>query len=196
MESNYLEFINTYFEKYTFSERLMTHTIGTVSLGEELAHIYGENITQIRIACLYHDYAKEWTNEKQNQYILSNSMSSELIDNRNIAHGKIAAHFLEKNWSDELPKIKFSQEVINAISFHTTGKSNMKMNEMIVYVADAIEPNRNYSGVEELREIAKKDLHRACGLIINNTMNKLKTKGIEQSEIHHDTVEGFNYYCK
>lgn len=48
--------------------------------------------------------------------------------------------------------------MVSAIYWHTTGKVDMSLMEKIVYLADYIEPNRGFDGVEALREMADQDL--------------------------------------
>lgn len=51
-------------------------------------------------------------------------------------------------------------EVYQAIFWHTTAKADMTLLEKIIYIADYIEPNRDFEGVEELRRLAYEDLDR------------------------------------
>ena len=51
-------------------------------------------------------------------------------------------------------------EVCRAIYWHTTGKPDMALMEKIVYIADYMEPNRSFPGVEELRKAVFQDLDR------------------------------------
>lgn len=48
-----------------------------------------------------------------------------------------------------------------AIYWHTTGKADMTLLEKIIYLADYMEPNRRFDGVEELRKLCYEDLDRA-----------------------------------
>ncbi len=199
-----MNYIYNYLESTSHSQRLKKHTLETIKTGKELAKIYGEDIRKVEIACLYHDWAKEWPIEKLNHYILKfmkvnkvylDKTSSEfLLDNKNISHGKIAAHYLKENWTKELAGINFTQDVIDGISYHTTGRKNMSRLEQIVYLADAIEPNRNYDRVNEIREISKLDLEKACLITLENTYEHLIEKGLDEKRIHKDTIEAINYY--
>ena len=55
----------------------------------------------------------------------------------------------------------------NAVCYHTTGRKNMSMLEKIIYVADKIEDSRQYDEVEQLRELAKKDLTETIRIIVD-----------------------------
>ena len=74
-----------------------------------------------------------------------------------------------------------SEAVINAIASHTTGKADMNTLEKIIYVADYMEPNRNFPGVEPLRKLAYSDLDGALKLGLEMTLETLKEQGREIS---------------
>ena len=71
--------------------------------------------------------------------------------------------------------------VVNAIASHTTGKANMTTLEKIIYVADYMEPNRNFEGVETLRHLAVTDLDGALKLGLEMTIEILRSEGREIS---------------
>ncbi len=199
-----MNYIDKYLKNTNHSKRLKEHILGTVKTGRELAIIFNENVLNVEIACIYHDWAKEWSVEELNQYVMKNmnyyngyidqASPDFLLDNKNISHGKVAAHYLKENWAKELVDIDFSQDIINGISFHTTGRKEMSKLEMIVYLADAIEPNRSYDGVNETRTLSKINLEKACFITMKNTYNQLIEKGLEKKEIHRDTLESIDYY--
>ena len=82
-----------------------------------------------------------------------------------------------------------SKEVVDAICSHTTGKANMNVLEIIVYVADYMEPNRNFPGVDELRELAMTDLNRALRYGLNMTLEHLKSQNAEISPASLQTLQ-------
>ena len=71
--------------------------------------------------------------------------------------------------------------VVSAIRSHTTGKADMNMLEKIIYVADYMEPNRDFSGVEELRRLAYTDIDKALKMGLEMTLNVLREQGREIS---------------
>ena len=71
--------------------------------------------------------------------------------------------------------------VVNAIASHTTGKANMTTLEKIIYVADYMEPNRNFEGVEALRQLAVSDLDGALKMGLEMTLAILQEEGREIS---------------
>jgi len=83
-----------------------------------------------------------------------------------------------------------NQAVVEAIRHHTTGKANMTLLEKIIYVADYMEPNRDFSGVEKLRELAFTDIDAALKLGLEMTVNLLRQQG---REISTESQEALNW---
>lgn len=83
-----------------------------------------------------------------------------------------------------------NERVVSAIRSHTTGKANMNLLETILYVADYMEPNRDFPGVEKLRELAFSDLRAALKLGLEMTLDHLKEQG---SEISPESREALDY---
>ncbi len=74
-----------------------------------------------------------------------------------------------------------NEAVVAAIASHTTGKAHMNTLEKIIYVADYMEPNRDFPGVEELRHLAFTDLDKALKLGLQMTLQLLQQQGREIS---------------
>jgi len=83
--------------------------------------------------------------------------------------------------------------IFNAIAYHTTGRKNMTLLEKIIYLADYVEPLRKYPGVEELRELAFKDMDIALIKSFDITIKYVIDKG---QMLHLNTIEGRNYLIK
>ena len=85
-----------------------------------------------------------------------------------------------------------SPAVVSAICHHTTGKANMTLLEKIIYVADYMEPCRNFPGVEKLRELAFSDMDAALKLGLEMTLQHLKNLGDEVSPASREALEFLN----
>ena len=73
-----------------------------------------------------------------------------------------------------------------AIFWHTTGRADMSLLEKIVYMADYIEPNRDFEGVERLRKLAYTDLDQAMLLGVEDTIRDMEQRGVP---IHTNTLQ-------
>lgn len=148
-----------------------THSLGVERMASELAEIHGADTVKAAFAGRYHDIAKCFAQEEMNDRVRQYGLPEMYINNNPLAHSKVAAEILlhEFDVTDE--------DVLNAVRSHTTGRAGMTLLEEIVYVADAIEYNRNYEGLEELQELARKDLDAACLEIMDFTLQSLEKKG-------------------
>ena len=77
-----------------------------------------------------------------------------------------------------------------AIYWHTTGKADMSTLEKVLYLADYMEPTRDFPGVEELRELTRRDLDAALRLGLEMSVEDLKERGVP---VHHNTMEALNW---
>ena len=85
-----------------------------------------------------------------------------------------------------------NEAVTAAIRHHTTGKADMDLLEKIIYVADYMEPNRDFPGVEELRKLAFTDLDGALKLGLTMTLELLNQQGNEVSPESRDALNWLN----
>lgn len=162
--------IRTYIEN-NFSEKRKIHTEGVRKTAVKLAEKYGVDPSKAEIAALFHDMYRGVPVDVLNYYVKHMELDSKYINNANLAHGKIAAIIMERDYGVTDP------DIINAVSFHTTGRAGMSQLEKVIYIADAIEPNRRYPGVDELRKAVWEDLDRACLMSINHTINYVSGQG-------------------
>ena len=68
----------------------------------------------------------------------------------------------------------------------------MSLLEKIIYVADYMEPNRNFPGVEELRRLADTDITAALKLGLEMTLQHLKNLGDEVSPASAEALNFLN----
>ena len=147
--------IKTYIEK-NFSEKRKLHTEGVRVTAIDLAKKYGADPEKAETAALFHDMYRGVSVDVLNYYV---------------KHGKIAAIVMERDFGITDP------DIINAVSYHTTGRPAMSALEKVIYIADAIEPNRNYPGVEAIRKMAEEDLDKACLLSMDRTIEYVQQQG-------------------
>ncbi len=126
------------------------HILGVEKMAEKLAVHYDADVTKCRTAALYHDIAKSLSLEKSLEILEKYHKNADEIESEstNLLHSKVGALQALHEYGI------IDEEVLDAISFHTTGRENMSLVEKIIFVADAIEENRSYDHVDELREEA------------------------------------------
>ena len=170
--------------KENLTEKRLRHTYGVRDTAVYLAKKYGADIEKAELAALYHDMFKCISEEEMNDYVLKYNLADKYLNNKNLAHSKVAAEFMKSSYNIE------DKELLDAVSFHTTGRANMTNLEKIIYLADAIEPNRNYPGVEDIRKAAETSLDEACILSLSRTAEFVKETGAYLDE---DTLQALRY---
>ena len=106
--------------------------------------------------------------------------------NEKLLHAKTAAALAREEFG-------VSPEVEDAIRWHTTGRPRMSLLEKIVYLADYIEPTRDFDGVEALRKLAYEDLDRAMLLGLEMSIEDNLEYG---NEVHHDSISARDWFEK
>jgi len=171
--------------KNNLSQRRFQHTIGVADTAKKLADIYSADREKAYFAGLLHDCCKECSLEEMRNIISRNNGIADDIayNSPAILHG-VAGAYLAKE------KFMADDEVFDAICYHTTGKPNMSLLTKIVYIADYIEPGRDFDGVETVRDMAYSNLDyaiiKSCSNVIIHTVNKGEI-------VHPDTVNARNY---
>ncbi|MBB6445954.1 bis(5'-nucleosyl)-tetraphosphatase (symmetrical) YqeK [Bacillus benzoevorans] len=144
------------------------HTLGVMDTAVYLAEKYGVDRKKAELAAIFHDYAKFRDKEEMKQIILEQRLGNELLEfNSELWHAPVGAYLAEKEAGITDP------EILDAVRYHTSGRAKMTSLEKVVYLADYIEPGRHFPGVEEVREMAEKDLDQALIQAIKNTVHFL-----------------------
>ena len=170
-------------------ERL-EHTVGVMYTSASLAMRYGANIEKAMTAGLLHDCGKYCSAKEQLK--LCEKYKITLTDLEHsmpaLIHAKLGAYLAENEYG-----IK-DREVLDAITYHTTGRPEMTMLEKILYIADYIEPGRDRAqNLPEIRKIAFQDLDETVYQILEGTLGYLSAKG---GFVHPTTRQAYEYYKK
>ncbi|WP_207695429.1 HD domain-containing protein [Enterococcus sp. DIV0212c] len=168
------------------SERRFQHVLGVEEMAVALAAKYGASEAKASIAALTHDYAKERPDEEFELIIQRDGYDQDLLNYGNaIWHGLVGASMVQRELGID------DEEILEAIRLHTTGAAKMSLLDKIIYVADYIEPGRNFPGVKEARELALVDLDEAVAYETKHTLLHL----IEQEQkIYPKTIETYNQW--
>lgn len=164
------------------------HTLRVLETAITLADRFGEDVNKVELAAIFHDYAKLMSIDDLKKWLLKANEDSRLVDyHSELWHGPVAAYLIHQEFAIE------DRDVLNAIRYHTTGRANMSRLEKIIFLADYIEPQRDFPGIDETRELACKNLDEAMVKALSNTIAFLLTK---KSAIYPDTFEAYNDLVK
>ena len=175
--------------KYLDEDRY-NHTLGVMYTCAALAMVHGCNMKDAQAAGLLHDSAKCIPNKKKLKMCEHNKIPVTEFEKGHpfLLHAKLGAYLAEEKYG-----IKDS-EILSAITYHTTGKPEMRVLKKIVYIADYIEPNRDQAPhLDKIRQMAFTDLDQCLLMILKQTLEYLESKG---AEIDPMTLETYQYYMK
>ncbi|MGL5256841.1 MAG: bis(5'-nucleosyl)-tetraphosphatase (symmetrical) YqeK [Proteocatella sp.] len=173
--------------KSLLTKKRYMHIKGVVDMSVELAYKYGENVEKCKLAAILHDYAKQFSYDEIETFVKSNNLIVDDLElaSKELIHSKIAAKIAKDKYGIE------DEDILNAISFHTTGRAGMSMLEKIIFIADSIEEGRKYPNVDSIRKIALIDIDHTMLCILNNTISYLLNSGLK---IHPNSVIARNYF--
>ena len=165
----------------------VAHVLGCRDTAVALAKHWGANVEDAARAGILHDITKA----------IDGPLQLTLCG----AYGKVLSDFSRK-YPKTLHALTGSlvaerifgenEAVVSAIECHTTGKADMNLLEKIIYVADYMEPCRNFPGVEKLRELAFTDMDAALNLGLEMTLEHLARQGAEVSPESREALAWLN----
>jgi len=153
-------------------ESRVNHVLGCAQTAVQLAQVWDADVKDAWRAGILHDVTKALPGELQlrlcEKYgIILDEFSQ---NNPKTLHAITGAAVAKRVFGE-------NEAVVAAIDSHTTGKRNMNTLEKIIYVADYMEPNRDFEGVEELRRLAYTDLNAALEMGLNMSISLLREQG-------------------
>lgn len=181
-----LDDINKQLEKMLPKKRFK-HSLNVANTSIKLSKIYNYDKEKAYLAGMIHDCAKYLNKEEVKYYVAKYKIELDDLEKNNLAlsHSIIGCYIAKYEFKIE------DEEIISAVKYHTTGKSNMNLLEKILYIADLIEEDRSFPGVELLRELTYEgSLDEALLISFNNT---IKFVIDNQQLIHPRTIEARNY---
>lgn len=106
------------------------------------------------------------------------------LENEKLLHAKTGAAVAEDLFGAD-PQVR------SAVRWHTTGRPAMSQLEKIIYLADYIEPTRDFEGIDELRRLCDENLDAAMELGLRMSIEDVRANG---REVHPDSIRAWNYY--
>ncbi len=155
----------------------VAHVKGCEREAVRLAQRWGADVERAREAAILHDITKK---EKLDEQLRLCAKYGILLDEVEKREGKL----LHSKTGAAIAKYEFGcdDEVYWAIYWHTTGKEDMSLLEKVIYMADYIEPTRDFEGVDELRRLAFSDLDRALELGFQMSIDDMVRRDIRPHE--------------
>jgi predicted HD superfamily hydrolase involved in NAD metabolism len=167
------------------SDKRYAHTLRVADTAERLAGLHDLDPKKARLAALLHDAARETDKDElfrvaDEEGIATTNLEHELPV---LLHGPVMAELARKELGVK------DEEVLVAVRAHTTCEPGMGTLALALYVADKIEPDRDQTGVENLRKLALEDLRHAAAAALEGSISYNEQRGKPAHPKSRQTLE-------
>ena len=166
----------------------IAHVQGTEAEAARLARRWGADEEKARRAAILHDCTKYLDMEEQLQLCAKYGIVLDELEQTavKLLHAKTGACVARDVYGAD-------DDIFEAIYWHTTGKADMSLLEKILYIADYMEPNRDFPGVERLRTLAYQDLDAAVLAGCEMSIREMADRGLP---VHANTVRARDWLAR
>ena len=167
------------------SQGRLEHSLRVADEAVRLARRWGADAEKARLAGILHDAARELPQEELRRLVAEHriAVTEQELQVQELLHAPVGAFLVRHEFGMD------DADVWAAIRYHTTGRAGMSVLEKVIYLADYIEPGRNFPGVDQARRLAEKNLDEAIFWALNQTIDYLAQRG---RAAHPFTVEARN----
>jgi predicted HD superfamily hydrolase involved in NAD metabolism len=163
------------------------HSLKVAETALKLASYYPQiNPLDIEYTGLFHDVAKSFSPQQAKSYFTSHHtpFCEELLSFPSIIHGFVAALMIDKELGITQPT------VLDAITYHTTGKKDFSDLGLILYITDFIASQKDEDLAKQLFDEATHNLYSSALKICSHTFHYLIT---QQVAIHPNSLYMYNW---
>ncbi|QGU00027.1 Hydrolase (HAD superfamily), YqeK [Candidatus Syntrophocurvum alkaliphilum] len=152
--------------KFKLSYRRFNHSVEVAKVAEEMAYKFGIDTKKAYITGLLHDYAKGIPSDELLKIAELNDIIEDEVERLvpDLLHAPVGSFLIKEELN-----IK-DKELLRAVELHTLGSEEMSDLEKIIFLADMIEPGRDYPGLERLKCLAMRNLDEAMLYGLNSTI--------------------------
>ena len=163
------------------------HSVRVYETALEMAEHYHADVKKVAVASLIHDCGRQISKEDSVAKAKELGIPVDPVEEAQpiLLHAKLGVYYAIYKYGVSPD----DREVLDAIRYHSTGTADMTQTAKIVFLADLIEPGRDFEGVEALREASFQDLDKGMLLSYDNTIRYLLEDGLL---IHPDAIAGYN----
>jgi len=151
------------------------HCVRVARLADRLAQHHGEDARRARVAGLLHDLARLYDAARLLQACEARGLPVGAFERRNpvVLHAPLGAALARERFGVDDPA------VLSAIAKHTLAAPDMSRLDLIVYLADGLEPGRDFPERPALEALAFKDLTAAMQVTLRASVAYLRARNLE-----------------
>lgn len=165
------------------------HTLRVTRLAVRLARRHGESAERARLAGLLHDLARLWPPEQLLAEAEARGLAIDAFDREHprVLHARIGAELAREEFGVD------DERVLSAIRAHTLGSGSMSRLDAVLYLADSLEPGRDFSERAQLERLAFEDLDAAMRATLASTIAHYGQSGKALSPATAAALEQFSH---
>ncbi|MDD2587108.1 MAG: bis(5'-nucleosyl)-tetraphosphatase (symmetrical) YqeK [Syntrophomonadaceae bacterium] len=175
--------------KFKLSKNRFNHSVQVAEMARQMAETCGVDVDKAYLTGLLHDYAKGISSQE----LINIAGENNLIENEvdalipDLLHAPVGALLLQQELGVA------DTEILQAVKYHTTGSTFMTTLDKIIYLADMIEPGRDFPGIERLRCLALRDFDTGMLFGLESTIRYC----LDQARLLHPrTVAARNHFLQ
>ena len=167
------------------TEKRFYHSQCVAQEAARLAQQYGADVEKARLAGILHDIMKDTPPEQQSKILQDSGilLTKTQRHNRKLWHALAGAAYLQQTL-----QVK-DGDIVEAVRCHTSGKKDMSLLEKVLFVADYISADREYPGVERMRQAAYRSLEEA---IVEGVLFTVQELMGQRLPVAAESVEAYN----
>lgn len=161
------------------------HSLNVYKTALKLAESHKLPEEKIAVSALLHDCGREVPTKESVAKAEELGLPVDEVERHQpiLLHAKLGVYYAKEKYGVT------DKEILDGILYHTTGKDHMSALAKVVFLADMVEPGRDFPGVDDLRKLAHKDLDKAMLKAYSNTLDYLLAGG---QLIHPHCIDGYN----
>jgi predicted HD superfamily hydrolase involved in NAD metabolism len=153
------------------------HIVRVARMAERLAVAHGVDPLRARLAGMLHDLARLYSAERLLRECAQRGMAIDAFERANpvVLHARLGAELARERFGID------DEGVLSAIRKHTLADAVMSPLDAVVYLADGLEPGRDFADRAELAALAFRDLDAAMRAVLASSIAYLRARGLAVS---------------
>ena len=161
------------------------HSLAVYETALKLAEAHHLDVDKVAVSALLHDCGREVSGRDSLAKVAELGIEIDEVEANQpiLLHAKLGVYFAQHKYGIE------DQDILDGILYHTTGTANMSKLAMAVYLADLLEPTRDFPGINDLRKLAREDMEKAMMKAYAQTIRYLLDYDLL---VHPNCIHGYN----